>query len=158
MPEPSDVAIAEHASPAERITRLQAGVAEHGPADAVRLLEPEPDEVIVQVLAGLIPAAAVEILWELPEDRRQRILQTAPPERGSQWVRNQSYPEETVGRLMEHPLAIFSPDLTAQQTIERLRELVKRAFITYGFVTDASGRLLGVLVFRELLFAEPARR
>jgi magnesium transporter len=107
------------------------------------------------VLARLIPAAAVEILWELPEERRRELLATAPPERGGQWVRNRAYPEDTVGRLMEHPLAIFSPDLTAHQATERLRELVRTAFITYAFVADPAGRLLGVLVFRELLFAPP---
>jgi len=158
MPEPSEFAAAAPESPADRVTRLHTEVAARGPADAVQLLEPEPDEVVVQVLAGLVPAAAVEILWELPEERRRSILETAPPERGSQWVRNHAYPEETVGRLMEHPLAIFSPDLTVRQTVERLRELVKKAFITYGFVTDPSGRLLGVLVFRELLFAQPEQR
>jgi magnesium transporter len=158
MPETPELATAPPESAAERVSRLQARVAEHGPADAAHLLEREPDAVIVQVLAGLVPATAIEILWELPDDRRRRILETAPPERGSQWVRNQAYPEDTVGRLMEHPLAIFSPDLTVRQTVERLRELVKKAFITYGFVTDPSGRLLGVLVFRELLFAEPTQR
>ena len=32
---------------------------------------------------------------------------------------------------------------------------MKRAFVTYGWITDAEGKLQGVLVFRELLFAEP---
>jgi magnesium transporter len=139
----------------ERIDRLSAAVAQRGPADAVRVLQAEPDGVVVQVLSQLLPAAAVEILWGFPEARRRQLLATAPPERGGQWVRNRAYPEDTVGRLMEHPLAIFSPDLTAQQAIERLRELVRTAFITYAFVADPAGRLLGVLVFRELLFAPP---
>jgi magnesium transporter len=139
----------------ERIDRLSAAVAQRGPADAVRVLQAEPDGVVVQVLSQLLPGAAVEILWGFPEARRRQLLATAPPERGGQWVRNRAYPEDTVGRLMEHPLAIFSPDLTAQQAIERLRELVRTAFITYAFVADPAGRLLGVLVFRELLFAPP---
>jgi magnesium transporter len=140
------------------ITRLHAEVLQRGPYEAYQLLEPEPDEVVVQVLAMQIPTVAVEILWEFPEERRRRILETAPPERGGQWVRNHAYPEDTVGRLMEHPLAIFGPDLTVKQTVNRLRELVRKAFITYGFVTDPGGRLLGILVFRELLFADDDRR
>jgi magnesium transporter len=143
---------------AARMDRLHAEVAQRGPTDAAEILEPEADATVVQVLGRLIPAAAVEILWEFPDDRRRRLLEAAPPERGSQWVRNQSYPEDTVGRLMDHPLAIFGPDLTAQQTTERLRELVRTAFITYAFVADPAGRLLGVLVFRELLFARPDAR
>jgi magnesium transporter len=37
-----------------------------------------------------------------------------------------------------------------------LRPIVQRALVTYGWVVDASGRLSGVLVFRELLFADKA--
>jgi magnesium transporter len=39
--------------------------------------------------------------------------------------------------------------------IEEIRQLVKRAFITYGFVTDSEGKLLGILVMRELMLASP---
>jgi magnesium transporter len=35
---------------------------------------------------------------------------------------------------------------------------VKKAFITYGFVTDPDGRLLGVFTMRDLLFADRTRR
>src|SRR6185369_10781971 len=56
------------------------------------------------------------------------------------------------------PYAVFRPDDTAAEAIERLRDLVKRAFITYGWVVDEGGRLRGLVVFRELLFAKPEQR
>ena len=52
-------------------------------------------------------------------------------------------------------MAVFPPDLTVREAITRLKELVRRAFITYGYITEPEGRLIGVLVFRELLFADP---
>jgi magnesium transporter len=41
--------------------------------------------------------------------------------------------------------------------VERLRPIVKKALVTYGWVVDEEGRLVGVQVFRELLFADPAQ-
>ena len=59
---------------------------------------------------------------------------------------------------MEAPLAVFGTDTTVRDAIESLRELVQKAFITYIFVTDSGGRLVGVLAFRELLFAKSDQR
>ena len=39
-----------------------------------------------------------------------------------------------------------------------MRKLTKKAFITYGYVTDESNKLLGVLVFRDVMLAEPSKR
>ena len=40
--------------------------------------------------------------------------------------------------------------------IEAMRQIVRRQFVTYVFATDADGRLVGVVTFRELLYAHPA--
>jgi len=71
---------------------------------------------------------------------------------------NPNYPESTVGWLMEPPRAVFSPELTVGEAVEQLRELVKSAFITYGFVVDPAGKLLGILVMRDLLLADRSTR
>jgi magnesium transporter len=54
---------------------------------------------------------------------------------------------------MEPAYAIFTPAMTAAQTVERLRSLIKIAFITYGYVVDEAGRLRGLITMRDLLFA-----
>jgi magnesium transporter len=58
---------------------------------------------------------------------------------------------------MEPVVATFSPQSTVRDVVESLRNLVKHAFITYGYVVDDENRLLGVLVMRELLLSEPMR-
>ena len=55
---------------------------------------------------------------------------------------------------MEPPVAVFRPETTVKQTIDRLRVLVQIAQVTYGYVTDNAAKLLGVIVMRDLLFAE----
>ena len=138
-----------------RVDVLYAQISTRDPAEAVRILGDEPSEILLAVLLRMTPPAAVRLLWALPEDRREALLRAAPAERSEQWRRNQTYPEGSVGRLMDHPVAIFPPELTVREAVARLQDMVRHAFITYGYVVDPSGRLVGVLVFRELLFARP---
>jgi magnesium transporter len=66
-------------------------------------------------------------------------------------LRNDSFEENTVGRLMEPPLAVFEPDVTIAEATERIRQLVLKTFITYAFVVDEADRLIGVVTMREML-------
>jgi magnesium transporter len=146
-------------SPVERtrVDELADRVAHQGPYEACELLSAESDATIAQVLTKENPAVADEILWVFDEQRRTKILAAAPPEEREQWSRNHSYPEDSIGRLLDRPLAILKPDQSVGDAIERLRSIVKKALITYGWVVDEKGRLVGVLVFRELLFAEKSQ-
>ncbi|MCC6377845.1 MAG: magnesium transporter [Burkholderiales bacterium] len=62
------------------------------------------------------------------------------------------YPEDSVGRMMEPPLAVFFPQQSVGEAIEAIRELVKSQFITYAWVLEADGKLVGVITMRDLLF------
>jgi magnesium transporter len=125
------------------------------PEEAARAVGGEPDELAAAALSLLTPATAVDVLWELDDERRARLVAAAPEGRGEQWLRDHEHPEGTVGRLMDRPLAVFRPEVTVGEAIDRLRELTRRAHVVYGFVTDDAGRLVGVFAFRELLFAAP---
>ena len=122
------------------------------------LLDGVPAARIPELLRLTRPALAEELLMALGEERRQAVLAAAPLELGRQWEKNLTYPEDSVGRLMEPPLAVFPPTLTVAETIARIRELVKTTFVSYGFVTDASGKLLGVITMRALLLADSSAR
>ena len=52
------------------------------------------------------------------------------------------------GDLMSPPVGIFRGEMTVAETIEQLRELTRAAVITYGYVTDVAGKLLGLHVQR----------
>jgi magnesium transporter len=68
------------------------------------------------------------------------------------------YPEASVGRLMEPPIAVFPPEMTVGTATERVRELARARLFTYGYIVDAGGRLLGVVTMRDLLLHEKAER
>lgn len=128
----------------------------HGPAEAARFLSAYPDATIVEVLKLLNPSRAQNILAKFYARRHNTVIAAAAPELRQQWLRNEEYPQNTVGRLMEPAGAIFYPDATVGDVVEQLRELVKATFITYVFVVDHPGKLLGVVVMRDLLFADRA--
>src|SRR5436189_2614298 len=118
-------------------------VVERDPREAVKMLQPYPDEFVVQMLELLNPASALNILQRFDPPRRQTILATASVENTQQWMRNQTYPERTIGRLMQPPLAVFSPQTTVAEATEQIRRLARKTIITYAFVTDEQEQLLG---------------
>jgi magnesium transporter len=127
-------------------------LAPHAVADLLQKRAPEEG---VRVLQNLNPMVAQQVLHEMEKEHRCHIIAAAPVEKARQWIRNQQYPEDSIGWLMEPPAAVFRPAMSVQDTIEALRELTQRAFITYGYVTDEANKLLGVLVFRDLMLARP---
>lgn len=137
---------------------LAAEVNQLAPMEAAPKLAALPDALAADVLGRLRPVLAEEVLSALPAERRRAIISAAPPAEARQWTANLRYPEDSVGRLMESPQAVFPPELTVQQTVERIRELVKTVFVTYGFVVDAKGVLLGVVAMRDLLLAKDGDR
>ena len=136
---------------------LAAEATMRGSRDVVKMLSDVDPSVVVEVLQALNQATAQDILDELPAERRSAVLAAASAQQRTQWMHNERYPEDTIGRMMEAPNAIFPPDRTIAATVARVRELVKTTFITYLYVVEA-GRLVGIVTMRDLLLADPAAR
>ena len=131
----------------ERIRNLDA-------TSAKNKLEPLSDAEIAAALADLRPSQAVDILQHFPLERRDAIAIAAPTDEGSEWRVRMRYPESTVGRLMDSAPLQFTPDVTVQAATDALRDTVKTRLVTYLFVVDATARLVGVVTFREMLYAD----
>lgn len=143
------------ANPQEPLVKtLIADAKARSPQDAAKLLEEHPAAVIAAVLAELNPGFTQDILAGLPGGLVDGVMNTVPPEVAQQWRRNRNYAQGSIGQLMEPAYAVFQPGLTVAQTVERMRLLLKVAFITYGYVIDEGGRLLGIITMRDLLFAQ----
>ena len=128
-------------------------VRELDPKAAADALHDCSDAEVAGLLAQLNPGQAVEILEEFAPTRRERIA--AADSAGEQWLEDVAWPESSVGRLMEKPNAVFTPGTRIHEAVEILREAVKQSLITYLYVLDKEDRLVGVVAFRELLFANP---
>ncbi len=128
------------------------------PDEAAALIERVVPSEAVEALQQLNPAMVQDILRELESGPRRFITACAPPEVAEQWKRNTKYAKGTIGQLMEAPLAVFSPDMSVGEAIEKLRPLVRSAFVTYVYVVDADGKLGGLVTMRDLLFNEKKAR
>lgn len=111
----------------------------------------DPTE-IAGMLAAMPPARANSLLAAMEPEWRARIMAAAPA--GTDWRDGQRYEEGTVGRLLEDPPAVFTTGTAVSVAIEALREVVKHRLVTYLWVVDASQHLLGVVAFRDLLYAD----
>ena len=107
-----------------------------------------------EVLIELNPAFTCEILKAMPEPARDAIAASAAPQQVTQWERNRACQPDTTGCFMEPAWAIFTPEMAVVEALEKLRELVKVVFISYGYVVDPESRLIGLVTMRELALAD----
>lgn len=142
----------------EPVFSLADELVKRAPHEGAELLCLKDDVEAVRALDTINPLIAQQILHELDDRRRAELLAAAPVEMARQWMRNREYPEDSVGWLMEPPVAVFRPHMTVGETIEALRKLTQRSFITYGYVTDEDNVLVGVLVMRDLMLSSPQRK
>jgi magnesium transporter len=127
-------------------------------SSAAAKLEHLSGETMVHELMQLSPGLAQDVLAELPNEARERAIAAAPADVARQWQRNGLYDPGTIGRLMEPVVGSFLPDAKVGEVVERLRELVTRALITYVYVVDRHEHLLGLVTMRDLLFSPRERR
>lgn len=162
---PADLAtIIDQLAPKDRAGVL-ASLDDEAAADAMEEMEPETQ---VEVLEDLEPGRAADILEEMsPDDAadliadlsdatRTEILALMEHEEAEEVRELLAYPEESAAGMMTTEFVAVTADLTAAQTIERLRELEPDAeTIYYVYVIDAAERLVGVLSLRDLIVAQP---
>jgi magnesium transporter len=122
---------------------------------ALKRLDARNPAEIATLLAAMPPARANGLLAAMAPDLRARIMAAAPA--GTDWTDGQRYAEGTVGRLLEDPPAVFASGTKVAAAVESLRNVVKERMVTYLWVVDSEQRLLGVVAFRELLYADRDR-
>ncbi|MBX3671443.1 MAG: magnesium transporter [Burkholderiales bacterium] len=144
--------------PADARPSLAARLKSQPPREAARMLAAEEPARAVEVLAELNPGLTQDLLAELAPEALAAISKATSPEVAKQWLRNARYAQGAIGRLMEPAHAVFAPEITVGQAIEQLRAVVRTAFVTYGYVTDGEGKLLGLLTMRDLLFSDHGAR
>jgi len=139
----------------EKLTQsLAVALTQLQPRDGAELLSQQDDDIVLEVLRAVSPEVVRPVFTHFRGRQRKRLLAAASRAEAEQWARSETYEEGTIGRMMEEPTATFTPDGTVGEAVESIRDLVKHAFVTYLFVVDAGGRLVGIVTMRELLLAD----
>jgi magnesium transporter len=103
------------------------------------------------------PDEAADLLADLPEERREQLIAKMEADEAEDVEELLAYGEDTAGGLMTTEYVAIPASLTAEQAIDRLRELEPDAeSIYYVYVIDDDERLLGVLSLRDLIVAKPS--
>lgn len=108
------------------------------------------------LLEGMPPDEAADILGELPDEKSQELLSLMEFDDAAEVQELMNYPDDTAGALMTTAYIGLSANMTAEEAIEKIRELAPTAeTIYYIYVLDAEETLLGALSLRELILAVP---
>ena len=115
------------------------------------------DERVARLIVRADPDDAVTFIDSLPEQRREAVMSLLDPERRDEVRELISYPEGTVGRIMNTDFMALSPSTTAQGAIDKIRERGELASFFYLYVVDDANKLVGVVPIRNLVIAPPDR-
>jgi flagellar motility protein MotE (MotC chaperone)/sporulation protein YlmC with PRC-barrel domain len=122
----------------------------------VEIIENMDNQRASDILEEMPADEAADILGELSDEKSDRILNLMEPEDAKEVRELMTYPEETAGALMTTEYVSFADLLTADETINKLREIAEEAeTINYVYVVDDNEVLQGVLSLRELIIAKP---
>jgi CBS domain-containing protein len=129
---------------------------EMDPEDQVGVIEGLDDERAADLIEEMDPDEAADLLADLPEERAEALLEKMQEEEAEDVEELLHYEENTAGGLMTTEYVAVSSDLTAAETIDRLRELEPDAeSVYYVYVVDRNENLQGVLSLRDLIVAQP---
>lgn len=165
---PADIArILNDLDPAQRADVMETldletaadALSEAHPEVQASIVESLKDELAADILEEMEPDEAADVLGDIDPAKREDILEEMEPEEAEDVKELLVYDDETAGGLMTTEYMAISKDMTAQETIDKLRELEPNAeMVYYVYVVDSSEHLVGVISLRDLIVAQPATR
>ena len=142
-----------HADP-----ELEADVFEELDEDqASRLLAERSDTEIAAVLARMRADDAADAVAELPQSRRQAVLDLLPPGQRTKVLTLMGFNQTSAGGLMGVDYLALTGDVTVAGALAAVgqAETLQPEALTSVHAVDAGGRLLGVVTVVRLVQADP---
>jgi len=127
-------------------------------SDAVRetLIAHMDEKELVAATGQLDTDEIADLAPDLPREVIQDVFRSLSPEEREQLRSAMSYPEGTVGALMDFDMISIRDDVTVEVVLRYLRRLDEMPELTDQlFVVDHAGRLEGLLPVNKLLVTDP---
>jgi magnesium transporter len=123
--------------------------------ELLRELPPSECRIWLRLLA---PDDAADVIQAAREDERARLLGELDETTRREVRALLAFKEDAAGGLMSPRFARVRPEMTVDEAISYLRRQAAHVeTIYYAYALDDSQRLLGVVSFRKLFSADPAR-
>jgi magnesium transporter len=116
------------------------------------------DDELIEISKDLPSTDVADLVENLPEERAEEVLSHLEAGERQEVQAALSFPEDTVGALMETDAATVWDDMTLEQAITHLRHRELPEQLTSVFVVDRSNALKGVLPIARLVFGDANRR
>jgi magnesium transporter len=123
---------------------------------AAEVLEELATTEAAALIAEMPPDEAADVIEHLDPPNRDEVLAALPEEQVARILSLLAYPPDSAGGIMKQETATLPSGITAGEAIEALRRLHETLDdLSYVYVVDQLQRLVGVISFRELVFARP---
>lgn len=120
------------------------------------LLASISDTELIEVVEEMATDDAADVIAELPEEDAETVLEGIKKEEEVEIRKLLKYPKDTAGGIMQTELVAVQEDATIQETIEQVRAKSEEVPDIHNvFVTDAYGRLAGIVPLDKLILAKP---
>ena len=113
-----------------------------------------PHDELVKLFLSIPKAKTLSILRSFNNDFLEQLFSSAPEHLAQQWRLSLKYNSGSVGELMQPAHVVLNENMTVQETIDLVRKVPKQILYTYGMVVDDNKKLLGVLIFKDILYYE----
>ncbi len=130
-------------------------------SDAVResLIKAMDSDELLAAAETLDTDEIADLAPDLPQDVIQDLLESLDAQKRSRLQSALSYPEDTVGALMDYDMVTIRADITLEVALRYLRRLGELPDQTDKlFVVDREGALRGVMPLQRLLLKDPDAR
>jgi CBS domain-containing protein len=123
----------------------------------LEFIRERPDAQVAAVVARMAPDDAADLIVEIDQDRRGRILALLPPARRRRIEALLGYNPETAGGLMSPDFISLAPTEQVDRAIEKVRHSdLAPGTLTTVYLLDDEGRLSGSVLVVTVVRAEPA--
>jgi CBS domain-containing protein len=122
----------------------------------LEFINERPDSQVAAVIARMAPDDAADLIVEIDQDRRGRVLALLPPSKRRRIEALLGYNPSTAGGLMSPDFIGLAASDTVARAIERVRSSdLAPGTLTTVYLIDAGGGLSGSVAVVSLLRADP---